>query len=253
MGNDKYPQEPWRRRCLMIVDPQTYRRMPFEAPEIASHQEVYVVDISSVDPAKVPFEIMGNPPIKPGILLVQSPYLDSVYADVVEAEERFAVAKHMSFCTFVGLLGAKKVTVKQVEISTKDSSLKIDTTANDGLATGKAGALYEEWQKIKNDVTLVREFKGSLPDLARAEQFLRERNLTGESKMRALIDSAKFSQNPMKSAELTMNLSNDSSSNLKLAASLDAQMGSVSLDLNRKTKNSFQYTLTVQVEFPEES
>lgn len=249
MDESVFPKDSWRRRCIVIVTPEEFNRIQYESAQLTSNQEVCILDIGKLNSSDLPFKIIGNPPIKPGLLLVQSPCLDRYYADIVDAEHKFAVARYMDFFTFVNYLGATKVSVTQMEIRHKNSSIKVDLNASTGTTKFKSDLLYEEADKIKNDMRFNRKCTGSAPDLKLAEDFLQKNNLLGDLQMWPLLESARNVNNPLLSQDFLLNVSSYAASNLKLAASISSALGSIQTEIKRNTEEFFQYTLEVHVEF----
>ena len=51
--------------------------------------------------------------VRPGAVLIQSPFDKNTYENSMQAVERFALEKHLHFSTLCMYLGAREVTVEQ--------------------------------------------------------------------------------------------------------------------------------------------
>lgn len=192
-----------------------------------------------------------------GMVLVQSPYDLDVYEAIDEAPQKFALAKFMYFSTLCMYLGAKQVAVDQVEMRRDSEELHVDASGHvsakgiKGKIEGSAD--FKDFQRFRSGLSLVDEFDGGEPDTEGAEKFLRSKHLFADPNMRTLLDMSRSTTNRLRRRKLILNLSSESKHNLGVAGRLEisaiASGGEVDAALEKKTKSSTEYILTVKVEF----
>jgi hypothetical protein len=127
--------------------------------------------------------------LDPGTMLVQNPFRPDVYVEAEKAPETIARAKLFHVSQMCQILGAQTVAIEEI---TREDSSSTQTWSAGGKATGR-GRFEGSTQGGKLD-TLVREvqmfhrFEGDAPDIAAAEQYLREHGLSGDAQLEALVE-----------------------------------------------------------------
>lgn len=245
------PHEPWRRRCVIFLTSQELRRVEHANPELTLNPEVFFYRIGQSESQSSLIRLMGSPAFKPGTFLIQSPYMTSMYSEIAEARQRFALARHYDFCTFVQLLGARVVEVKQLEVKLRERSFRAELGGGYKVVSAEFKGHQEQFQRLEQSFSLRTEFRGGPADVSRAESFLRERNLLGDLQMDAMLQGAKLSKNELKSMEVNVSLTEESAQNFKFAASLSIPIARVAAEVSTATKDLYEYNLTMSVRFSE--
>ena len=111
-----WPDEPSRRKVVMILKPEDIEALRFDedGPALLLNQDVHILSSQFSNPDPDVQRLIDQGLVKPGAVLVQNPFDKNLYQDKPEAVEQFALAKHLYFSTFCGLLGAREVEIKQV-------------------------------------------------------------------------------------------------------------------------------------------
>lgn len=187
---------------------------------------------------------------QPGRLLVQSPFDPDTYEDVSDAAQRFALAKHMYFSTLCMHLGAKEVSVEQIDLRTRTGKTSVDVKGDRLGAGGGVSVQSEELERFRAQMHLHDEFAGGPPDVEAAERLLRRTGLWADANMRTLIEMRRDGTNQLKTRTLVLSLSSEAKSNLKVAARLKVPTFiKLSADRDRVVSEQHEYTLTVTVKF----
>ena len=255
MAKQPFPLDGTRRKAILVLQQHDVERCGYErgAARALLDEEAYILQF--------PFEVDGTAPAalqnivaagigRPGHVLVQSPYDADSYEDATVAVERFAVAKHMYFSTLCMHLGAKEVTVEQIDLKTKHGRTTFDLKAERLGAGAKVDVNLDEYEKLRQQMHLHDEFEGGPPDLAAAEQLLRRTGLWGDTTMRTLLDMRRDGTNRLSSRKLVLALTSEAKSNLNVVARLAIpKFIKLTAEYDRVVKEQHDYTLTVVVRF----
>lgn len=193
--------------------------------------------------------------LRPGAVLLQSPYDRNAYVDLNQAIDQFAIEKLRHFSRLCQYLGARDVTVEQVEVS-KDYSSEVYEL------NGKAPAAKLDF-KVENKASssLARKFsistafRGGRPNTDAAEKYLRGKQLWGDVVMRSLVEQCADEDNQILEQKVTISLSSESKRTLGVVAKLNLPAKGLGLTTSylASAQSSEEYflTLTVKFEAPE--
>jgi hypothetical protein len=221
--------------------------------DVLLDEEVYILPFPLSTQPKVPAalqNIIDAGLARPGGILVQSPYEPDRYENAESAAQRFALAKHMYFSILCRHLGAKEVSVEQINLRTRTGTTTFDlkTEALDGST--QATVENEELETFRMQMHLRDEFTGGPPDLAKAEEMLRLRGLWADPNMQALLEMRRDNENQLLSRKLVLSLSSEAKNSLKIVGRLKVPgFVNLSVDFGRIVKEQYDYTLTVFVRF----
>lgn len=191
--------------------------------------------------------------VRPGTVLVQSPYDRDAYVDLAQAADQFAVEKIRHFSRLCQYLGARDVTVEQVEIS-KDSMSHVYSMKAKAAAWGADGKVEnQEESRLARKFTINTVFRGGKPDTEAAERYLRSKQLWGDVVMRSLVEQCADENNRMLEQSVTISLSSESKKTLGVVAKLKLPARSLGVDASylKIAESSEEYSLTLSVKFDE--
>ncbi len=252
----RFPQDPNRRRALLLLNQASYERMKYEPRDA----QLLYDDESHV--LKLPFEVSEELPValqniadsglaRPGLILVQSPFDPDTYEDASIAPHEFALAKHLHFSALCRHLGAKSVRVEHVDH--KSRSVEDELSMKGGrpfVANGEIEAQREEIEKVKRQLHLHNEFSGGRPDVEAAERLLRVKGLWSDQIMRSLIEHRRDGENRLSLMKFVLGLSSESTNNLRIVGRISVPAYvDLSADYRRVSKQQHEYTVTVAVQF----
>lgn len=188
--------------------------------------------------------------VRPGTILVQSPFDPDVYEEAFLAPQRFALAKHMHFSTLCMHLGAKEVSVEQIDLRTKTGKTSIDVKGDRHGASAQASVKAEELERFRAQMSLLDEFTGGPPDVDAAERLLRRTGLLADPNMRTLLEMRRDGANQLRTRKLVLSLSSEARSNLNVVGRLRVPpFVRLSAEYDRVVEEQQDYTLTVVVRF----
>ncbi|NJN24020.1 MAG: hypothetical protein HC810_06000 [Acaryochloridaceae cyanobacterium RL_2_7] len=118
MTLDEVPSK--KRKAILVVSPHELDRLEYtpEGSELLLSEQIHLLVPSYVTTSDLEEKLDGSGLLEPGTLLIQSPYDTSDYVMLDKASSTFALTKYLHFTTLCGLLGAREVTVEQIEVKT---------------------------------------------------------------------------------------------------------------------------------------
>lgn len=256
MATGSFPSDPRCRRAILVLNRHDFERCAYEpdgARSLLAEDELHVMELppSSQGSAPVPVQNLVDAGLaRPGALLIQSPYESDTYEDASVAAQRFALAKHMFFSRFCMHLGAKEVSVEQIDLRTSMGKTSLDLKAGRSGVSAEIAVEGEELERFRAQMQLHDVFEGGGPDLEAAEALLRRTGLLSDPSMRSLLDMRRDSANQLLTRRLTLSLSSEAKSRLSVAARLKVPAYvKLSADYERVTREQYDYTLVVNVRF----
>lgn len=258
MQDNIFPQEHSARRVVIIL-PENDRDecrydLPLEERKFLDDHESFVMSypfaVGKLE-NKALQNIVDADLIRPGAVLVQSPYDRDTYVNLIQAAELFAVEKLRYFSRLCQYLGACDVTVEQVEVS-KDSKSKVyslQANAPAGSVDGKFEDLDQG--KLARKFAINTVFKGGKPNIVAAESYLRSKQLWGDVVMRSLIEQCSDEDNKILEQRVTISLSSESKLSFGVVARLKLPVQNIGVEANylNAIDSIEEYRLTLNVRF----
>jgi hypothetical protein len=184
-----------------------------------------------------------------GNILVQSPFDTDTYVDAASALQQFSLDKHMYFSQLCQLLGAKKLTVNEINIKNVNGKSSFNLSSKVSLVDGKVSVEYEELEHLKSSLELKDAFEGSDPDVEAAKEFLFNHRLNLDPQMKALVQM-RGNNNPLKSRTLKINLSREAKKSLSVVAHLKIpDLFKMDTSFNKQVDENTEYELQVTIAF----
>jgi hypothetical protein len=255
MTTGLFPSDPGSRKVILVLHQHDVEKCLYEpgAAQLLLDDEAYVLQSPILPQTPIPAalqKILDAGLARPGSVLVQSPYDPDDYADLLLALQRYALAKQTYFSMFCMHLGAKEVTVEQIDLRTRSSTMTLRTQAG-GLGRNAQLAIEsEELAKFRNQMNLHDEFAGSPPDVTAAEGLLRRTGLWADPSMRTLLEMRRGGANPLATRKLVLSLSSEVKGYLSVVGRLTIPpFIKLSAEYGRVVREEYEYTSTVLVRF----
>lgn len=249
MALNKIP--PRKRKAILVISPHELERLEYtpEANELLINEKVHLLVPSYGDTSDLEEKLDSNGLLEPGNLLIQSPYNNSDYVLLDRASSTFALTKYLHFTTLCGLLGAREVTVEQIEVKTLTGKQIFKGSLGSSYADGKTDVTNRTFEEVRNNIKLQSKFGGSEPNVAEAEAHLLQYQLSNDISMKSLIDQRK-GKNPIKSRELTLSLSEESKRSLQVITDIKIPVyADLQMQIDQVKKEIYEFNLTIRVEF----
>jgi hypothetical protein len=242
---------PKKRKAILVISAHELDRLEYtpEGSELLLSEQVHLLVPSDVTTTDLEEKLDNSGLLEPGNLLIQSPYDSSDYVILDKASSIFALTKYLHFTTLCGLLGAREVTVEQIEVRTLTGKQVFRGSLGSPYVDGKIEGVNRTFEEIRNNIKLQSKFGGGEPDLDTAEAHLRQYQLSNDVSMKSLIDQRK-GKNPIKSRELTLSLSEESKRNLLAITDIKVPVyAGLQAQIEQVKKEVYEFTLTIRVEF----
>ncbi len=249
MNLDTIP--PRKRRAILVIYPDELTRLEYtpQGNDLLLNEQVHLLVLTDKVEDSLANKLESSGLLEAGSLLIQNPYDPSDYASLDKASSTFALAKYFHFTTLCGLLGAREVTVEQIEVKTSKGKQLFRGSVDSLYAKGNIEGKNKTFEEMRNNIRIKSSFDGGPPDLEAADLHLRQYNLLNDIAMKSLIDQRKGS-NPIKSRELTLSLSEESRKTLKVISDLKIPIyGDLQPQLEQAKKETYEFSLTIKVYF----
>lgn len=255
MTTGSFPNDPSSRKAILVLQQHDLEKCAYEpgAAQSLFDEEAYVLQFpvrEKGEESRALRNLVDAGLARPGSMLVQSPFDSDIYEEASLAPQRFALAKHMYFSTLCMYLGAKEVSVEQIDLRTRTGKTSVDVKGERLGASAQMSIEAEELERFRAQMNLRDEFAGALPDIEAAERLLRRTGLLADPNMRTLLEMRRDGVNQLLARKLTLSLSSEAKSNLNVVGRLKVpQFVTLSGEYDRVIKEQYDYTLTVIVKF----
>lgn len=189
----------------------------------------------------------------PGTIAVQSPYhLDRYYASESALVEIVA-QKVLKVTEIAQALGAREVTVADIRAERSDARTSVEARGKAEFVDAATSIEQELQNKLQRKIEARHSFVGGPPDIARANQILREAGLSGDTELRGLID-LRSAENTLTKFSLTFSGAHEAAANLRCAARIGQGVGrfklaEVSTVVERQVETGIDVDVVTTVEF----
>ncbi|MBD2483821.1 hypothetical protein [Planktothrix sp. FACHB-1365] len=253
MGYNSLPQEPEKRRVIMVFSRVDLKDLELEGSELFRKEQVSLLEASTTENSPLVEKLRGSGLLNPGSVLIQSPYDPSNYADALDASYAFAQAKCVHFATLCGLLAARKVSVKQMEIQTAESQTIFSGNLNTPYGGGGGEGRRRAWERMKKAVSLEREYGEGEPKLDAARAYLSKHQWLTDAHLNSFLDLREAGI-PIETENFSVSLTKESEKNLKIVFSLNlpqniAMNADLKAQFEQIKKESYEFNLDVIVQF----
>ena len=250
--NDTPPE---RRRVLMVLTEEEARlaRRDPDFQDLLDSPEAMLVALpaanTEVPEGSVLDRLRQSNRLRPGALLVQSPFDVNHYEAADRALADFAVAKFMLLTRLCSLLGATKVSTEHVSSERRRTTTRGKTSGSAKVGDLQADVDHELVAAVKSRLRLTDEFVGGLPKIEDARAFLRARGLEYDEELASLV-ALREGSNPLNSRQISLSLTRDATENLKIAAKFTAlKLVKVNADFDRQVEEQLEVSVTASVTF----
>ena len=253
MTDSTWPDEPHRRKTVLVLNQKDIDALRFEkgGADLLLNEEVYILPSSLQESNPTVQDLADSGLVRPGAVLIQNPFDKNIYENSAQAVERFALEKYMHFSKLCMYLGAREVTVEQIEHkNTKNEEIYRIEGGVPMRGSGDGKIKNEEVASLGRQLTLKNTFTGGIPDVQSARKLLKQTGLSGDANMRTLIDLRRNPDNLLTKQEIRMNVTSEVKRNLDVLANLNVP-ACISLEAgyNRHVHEQTEFTLTVKVDF----
>ena len=247
------PKKPDERQVLVLLDQADIQSFAYEdgASKLIEDTNCAVIPVPYPEDDPIINDMKKRHMFRKGVVLVQSPFDCSKYEDVSVARDVFPLDKQMFFSNICGWLGAKTVSVVQVEKHTTRRDRETKTEVKVAKVTnGRVDTKDVEINKLTQSITLNDVYTGAEPNIQEALTQATKTGLIHDPTVYALIKAREISGNTLMVRELELSLSSELERIIDLVFNLDVP-SYVEVDFNYKSivQTRSEYVLKLRVEF----
>lgn len=244
-----------RRRALVVLTPEDARiaRMDQSIRGLLDGGQTAIVELPVPgQPARqgsLLEQLIRLNKVRPGALLVQSPFNPDEYEYADAAATTFAVEKGMLLSELCQLLGAKSVETERVAASRDKSGSQQGFRGRVRGVVFAARVSRDIEKRVRDSLRVSDQFPGTEPDVAEAVRFLARNGLEGDSTLASLV-RLRERRNSLHKRDVVVSLTQESTENLKVAADASGfRMVKVGAEFARTVEQQIEVRLTISIEF----
>jgi len=258
VATGKIPLDHGARRVMLVLDESTINECLYDLePEAKgflfdpqSHVLQYPLTVDEPDSQALQ-NIIDADLLRPGAVLLQSPYDRNAYVDLSQATDQFAIEKLRHFSRLCQYLGARDVTVEQVEVSKDSSSEVYELHGKAPVAKLDVKVENKVGNSLARKFSINASFRGGKPNTEAAEKYLRGKQLWGDVVMRSLVEQCADEDNQILEQKVVISLSSESKRSLGVVAKLNLPAKGLGLTTSylASAHSIEEYLLTLAVKF----
>lgn len=258
VATGKIPLDHGARRVMLVLDENTINECLYDLePEAKgflfdpqSHVLQYPLTVDEPDSQALQ-NIIDADLLRPGAVLLQSPYDRNAYVDLSQATDQFAIEKLRHFSRLCQYLGARDVTVEQVEVSKDSSSEVYEMHGKAPVAKLDVKVENKVGNSLARKFSINASFRGGKPNTEAAEKYLRGKQLWGDVVMRSLVEQCADEDNQILEQKVVISLSSESKRSLGVVAKLNLPAKGLGLTTSylASAHSIEEYLLTLTVKF----
>lgn len=245
---DVTPAAPAREVIVVESEAQLVRHSYVNpGPELLRASGTWTVS-SETEGSGLLLDLAAKGLLRPGHVLVQSPYNTEIYYRADDARVAASEEKHFIFTQLCRLLGATRVTQEVVERHEDNRVQKLSAEAGKSPWKFKAVGQDQAEQRLASRIALDDTYFGHAADVAAALELLGKHNLVGDPFLTSCVD-ARSGGNELTSRSWTVELSQEVERKMDLVARLVVEKlinAEVTASTNWLSKKSYRahYSVT---------
>lgn len=218
-ARDSTPAPPDREVIVVETETQLVRHSYVDpGPELLRASGTWTVS-EETEGSDLLRDLAAKGLLRPGQILVQSPYDPSKYFRATDARVNASEEKHFIFTQLCRLLGATRVTQEVVERHEEKGVHKLSAEAGKGAFKFKLSGQDQAETRLASRIALDDRYAGHPADIEAAKALLAKQGLLGDPFLRSCVD-ARSGGNELTSRTWTVELSEEVEHKLALAARL---------------------------------
>lgn len=238
-----------RRQAIILVDPNDVDSL--SGSDLFFNREISVITLPLDRKNRLARHIIGSGLDRRGVMLMQNPFNPERYVETSQAPQKFALEKYLILTMLCGHLGAKKVTIEEVEKRTRSRTQLHKLAAKASITSGKLTTQQEELDEVLRKLEVEHEFPGAEPNFAEAEALLQRTRLGNDVEMHSLIEMRRGITNPVQRRRTVIDLSDETKRIFDLVGKIKIPQYLTEIEggYNRIVREKAEYALAILVEF----
>jgi hypothetical protein len=217
---------------------------------VPNRADLVVVDSYIPDQKPLFNELMEQQVLRPGIVLVQSPFISGTYSDETEAELRFERQQLQLVAQLCQILGATHVKSERssLNVKTVSTSTRVKVQKKAGRLipwAGEGSVKTEESEKWEQRLAVNDQFDGGPPAIEEARRFLERYSLDDPE----IVSLVELRAGGLKKREITVSYAGREDKNLTIAAGVKLPQVALSGNVRRDHSIRKEVSLRIEVTF----
>lgn len=185
----------------------------------------------------------------PGAMLIRSPYNRQKYSLADKANENFLREKHFLTSLIAGLIGARLVSIQQIEIVEGDKAHAVTLDGKYHNVGGTVKIEDKETNSVLSDMHLIDEYAANSRQITEAWKICAEHGLSNDDNITTLIKAAELGL-LRKKRQVLLTVAHDARHAFSVAASLDVPtVVKIDIGYQQSIRNRREYRLLLNIEF----
>lgn len=250
----KLPDQPSRRRILVVLSPADYEHVEEKRPEGYERQDLRFI---SSDIADTKDDLLGRLGVQhdlvAGLTLVLNPFDPKSYIDAEAASEELVVRKAHIIARLAQLLGARRLEIVAATDLQTGTTLNVKAEASAGVSAVDASGEKKDLVRYAQSASLTDEFPGSDPDVDAARSLLQSTGLDDDMVLTGLVEARANGANRLTRRKLTVNMTREAERTIAAALGLRHGVGKASMKgggkVSSKQDARTSISFTYQIDF----
>ena len=244
----------WKRTVVLVADDNKVASLEHDDKglDLLNNEEVTIIPMREAGSFLDKYSIASSSRIRPGMLLIISPFDDNKYLEIENVKSLVAIQKMSLISRLSFLLGAKSLYVNEIKIKDIESSQELSFNAEKGEINGELKAERKVIEKMKNEITLTSNFKGGKPNIKKAEGLLNDNRLSSDIFLKNLFETVKDSEdtdNEVKKVTQEICITQSLEKTFELVATLKLEALNIKSGFKTSKKTSTEIYLNLTIEF----
>lgn len=239
------------RKLVYFIESSNYNNLQYhdKGKELLTNPEVLIIPLSESDNFLNNYSIAEDSYPYDGMIITLSPYDNTKYSEITNANENFCLEKFMNIITLCHLVGAKNVHIDQIHTDTENEEKSNEGEARYKIVEASVGQKSTFLNESINKMLLKTNFSGAECDYEGAMRFLRKKRLAGDPFLSNLVEMRNASTNKIESLTQEISLSSNSNRTNSILAKVSFPLGNGSFGHTSKKVSSQKYYLEITINF----
>ena len=239
------------RKAIVVLGPSNYELAKIsEKNKYFKNDEIAIIDLSDdrLKENRIYKKLYDDGLLSNGNVLLQDPYYWDIYSIAQTPDNLIgnnAITKYGLFATFCGLLGAKDVEIKQINVKNSEGEITAEGKFNNLGCKIKGNIDQNRVEDISNKLEIHRSFKNKGIDLKKAEQLLETCHLKNDKCFLEVL----YAYDRYEHFGTSINLTAESNSVLKIAAEITLPTWNLTAEFQNKLKTKEIIDINVSIDF----
>lgn len=239
------------RKLVYFIEKSNYNNLQYhdEGKELLTNPEVLIVPLNESDNFLDNYSIIEEAYPYDGMLITISPYDNTKYSEITNANDNFCMEKFMNIITLCHIVGAKNINIDQIHTDITNTDTNNNGEANYNVVKASIDKKSTFLNEKINKILLNTTFSGGKCDYEEAQRFLRKKRLASDPVLSSLVEMRSASNNEIRNFSQVISLSNNNEGANSVLAKINFPAGGANFSRTSKRISTQKYYLELSIEF----